>query len=224
MSDNRLLLEARGIGRRARDGEAWLLEDVSLAIGPGDRLGISGPSGSGKTLLMRALALLDPLDAGEVLWRGETIRAEAVPRFRRSVVYLHQRPAMFEGTVRDNLRRPFDLRIHQDLRFDPERAERILESLGRGAAFLEKSAQELSGGEAQVVALARALELDPDVLLLDEATSAMDPGTTRSAEEAVAAWQRGGARAYAWVAHDEEQVARVTERGLRLRHGRLEEG
>ena len=65
---------------------------------------MTGPSGGGKTLLLRALARLDPLDRGEVRYRGHGVHHDAVPRYRADVIYLHQRAALIEDTVEAALR------------------------------------------------------------------------------------------------------------------------
>jgi putative ABC transport system ATP-binding protein len=217
------LLDAQGLGRRKPGGDEWLLRDVSLTIRPGDRLAIAGPSAAGKTLLMRSLALLDRLDAGEVHWCGKTVAPAEVPDFRRQVIYLHQRPALFEGTVEDNLQRPFGLHVHRGRRFDREWIINRLRSVGRSPDFLQRPSSDLSGGEAQITALLRALQLAPGVLLLDEPTAALDPETAHAAEQLVAAWLgEDAARATVWVSHNAEQARRVADRTLRLVAGRFE--
>ena len=70
------LIEMTGIGRRDPKTEAWLIRDVSFAVNSGDRLGILGPSGAGKTVLLRALAMLDPLDSGAIHWKGQASGAK----------------------------------------------------------------------------------------------------------------------------------------------------
>src|SRR5687768_506301 len=100
------MLQAVELTRRAAAG-AILLNGISLSIEPGERFAIVGPTGSGKTLLLRALSLLDAVDSGEVRFEGRTIPDAEVPAFRRRVVYLHQRPALIEGTVDDNLKLPW---------------------------------------------------------------------------------------------------------------------
>jgi putative ABC transport system ATP-binding protein len=199
------------------------LEDISLTLDPGERLAIRGPSGSGKTLLLRALALLDPLDAGGVVWSGKPLRGDAIPDYRRHVIYLHQRPALFEGTVETSLREPFALRVHRSRAFDRGRVLQLLEDLGRDASFLDQAPRDLSGGEAQLVALLRAIQLEPSVLLLDEPTAALDPRSAQAVERLVDRWLAEAAdrRALIWVSHDAAQGARMTHRSLIMNAGRI---
>lgn len=216
------LLEARRLGRRPAD--AWLLKDVSLSIAAGQRVALVGPSGSGKSLLLRSLALLDPIEEGEILWRGRSVADGEAPAFRSRVIYLHQRPALAEGSVEENLRQVFELRVHRGRRYDRDRVVERLQSLGRGESFLKKNAAELSGGEAQLTALLRAIQLEPTVLLLDEPTAALDAEAARLIEDLVAAWLAGDRqqRAYVWVTHESEQARRVGETVLGIRDGVLE--
>jgi putative ABC transport system ATP-binding protein len=222
MSVDHPLLEARRLARRHPDGRRWLLDDVSLAIHPGQRIALAGPSGAGKTLLLRALAMLDPTEAGEIHWRGRRVERGAIPCFRSQAMYLHQRAALIESTVELALERPFSLHVHRHRRFDADRAVTFLERLGRDGSFLEKQARELSGGEIQLVALARALQLEPCVLLLDEPTAALDPATSRAVEDLIDEWVRESSdRAVVWVSHDAEQSQRVGRIHFRMDAGRL---
>ncbi|WP_431819375.1 ABC transporter ATP-binding protein [Burkholderia sp. F1] len=205
------LIDARGVTRRDAKSGKTLLAPTDFSLPAGMRVAVTGPSGSGKSVLLRALALLDPLDGGRVLWRGKPIRRSAIPRYRRSVAYLRQRPAQTDGTVESQLRYPYSLAVYRDVAFDRARAEQLAARAGRGADFLDKRASELSGGEAQIAALLRVLQLDPDVLLLDEPTSALDPDSTRAIEALVGAWFDAApdARAYMWISHDPAQAARI---------------
>ena len=217
------LLEAQDLGRFIPGTQQWLLRDVSITVRGGERLSIVGPTGSGKTLLLRSLALLDPVAAGQILWRGQPIRARSVPDFRRQVMYLHQRPALIEGTVEDNLRLPFTFGVHAHESFDLERVLSMLETVSRGAEFLPLNWLDLSGGEAQIVALVRVLQLNPTVLLLDEPTASLDAATANNIEQLITCWykQTDGQRATVWVTHDREQSTRVATRVLRMNSGRL---
>jgi putative ABC transport system ATP-binding protein len=218
------LLKACGLGRRTPGSEYWLLRGVCIAVRPGDRLALTGPSGSGKTMLLRALALLDPHDEGSIEWDGTLLSGEGIPAYRKQVVYLHQRPALFQGTVEDNLKHPFTLKAHRMKRFDRARVVDILGTLMRDETFLEKSSRDLSGGEAQIVALIRCLQLDPAMLLLDEPTASLDNATAKAAEELLYRWQleASGVRSFIWVSHDLEQARRMSSRRLQMYLGRIQ--
>lgn len=224
MSEDNLLLRGRGIGRRAPNSDRWLLRDISIDICSGERLAVVGPSGSGKSLLLRALALLDGIDAGEIELRLQHPASRGVPNHRRDVVYLHQRPALFEGTVESNLQKPFSLKIHRNRSYDRDRVLELLRAVGRDDSFLRKTNEQLSGGEAQITALIRAIQLEPAVLLLDEPTAALDQETAAAAERLVNAWLKHGqhARAMVLVSHDLSQAERMSDRVLEIRDGRLE--
>jgi putative ABC transport system ATP-binding protein len=223
MANPAALLEARQIGRLHPDRQRWLLDDISLVIYPGDRLAIAGPSGAGKTLLLRALALLDPLDRGQITWKSQPVRHDRVPRLRCKAIYLHQRPALWDDTVETALRFPFSLRVHRGKRFDRDRAVAQLARLGRDATFLTQRVANLSGGETQIAALVRALQLEPAILLLDEPISALDPQTAQAVEGLLLDWVSDAAseRAWVWVTHDAAQADRVAQRTVRVRAGRL---
>ncbi|RQS64927.1 ATP-binding cassette domain-containing protein [Burkholderia sp. Bp8963] len=217
------LIDARGMTRRDASSGRILLAPTDFSLPAGARIAITGPSGSGKSMLLRALALLDPLDGGHVLWRGKPIRRSAIPRYRRSIAYVRQRPAQMDGTVESQLRYPYTLAVYRDLTFDRARAEQFAARAGRGADFLDRRSSELSGGEAQIAALLRVLQLDPDVLLLDEPTSALDPESTRAIETLVGAWFDASpdARACMWISHDPAQAARISTSRMTMQAGVL---
>lgn len=219
------LLELRDGGRRV-PGEAgadrWLWRHADLRLPPGELLVVAGPTGSGKSLLLRALASLDALDEGEVRAEGRPTGSWPVTRLRHRVTYLHQSPALFPGSVEDNLREPFGWEEHGDREYRREEAIRLLSPLERGETFLGKDASDLSGGERQIVAVVRAMLLEPRVLLLDEPTAALDPASTTTVEELVKQWVTGE-RSAVWVTHDREQARRIGDRRLLLREGRLRE-
>jgi putative ABC transport system ATP-binding protein len=216
------LLQALDLARRHPAGNSWLLERVSMEIRAGDRAVVSGPSGSGKTLLLRAAAMLDPIDSGSLLWQGRPVAREEVPRFRAAVVYCHQRPAMLADTVEEALRRPFALKVHRAKKFDRPWILERLARLGKPDAFLEQPVANLSGGEMQIVALLRALQLEPQILLLDEPTAALDPKTATEVEELVIDWTERSPdqRALVWVSHDVAQGNRVATRKIQMENGR----
>jgi putative ABC transport system ATP-binding protein len=223
MPEDPALLELRHISRRHPDGRQWLLHEISLVVRPGERVALVGPSGSGKTLLLRAMVLLDPLDQGEVLWRGGKLGAENIPRFRRQASYLQQRPSLRAESVEAALRQPYALKVYQDRGFDRQRALELLDSLGRSAEFLDKQPRDLSGGERQIAALVRVLQLESTLLLLDEPTAALDANTAAAAEQMLRRWSEGAPeRALVWVTHDLAQARRVAERMLVMEDGEIQ--
>jgi putative ABC transport system ATP-binding protein len=222
MSSNSPIFEAKSLGRRHPDGRSWLLEDVTFQIEPGARIALSGPSGAGKTLLLRASARLDPIDKGEIVYRGHHITHDGIPHFRAEVIYLHQRPALMEATVEAALRRPVALKVHRQRQFDHDRAAKYLAALGRDQGFLDKKVADLSGGEIQITALVRALLLDPSILLLDEPTAALDGPTAVAVEQLVINWlDEHTDRAMVWVSHNEAQSRRVGQTAIHMQAGRL---
>ena len=219
------ILEAVGLARHHPDGRRWLLENVSLGVRAGTTVALTGVSGAGKTLLLRAMAMLDPVDSGEVRFHGDTLRRDAVPEFRRRVIYLHQRPVMLSETVAEALERPFSLAAHRHRRFDRDRVVLMLQQWGRDASFLETRTADLSGGESQLVALARAMQLEPAVLLLDEPTAALHPRAAQAVEQYLRQWlaESPGDRAIVWVGHDATQITRIADRVFSMDAGRLAE-
>lgn len=199
-------------------------DGLALAINAGDHIALQGPSGTGKSVLLRTLALLDAPLRGEVRYRGAPIAPAAVPRYRRSVAYLPQRPTLSGDTVRDALQWPYTFAAHRDHRYDEAAALALTEQAGKPEAFLDSPTSTLSGGESQVAALIRALLLDPEVLLLDEPTAALDPHSASVIEALVAQWANANVahpgivpnatpdrppRAYVWISHDPAQAARI---------------
>ncbi|MBN2578357.1 MAG: ATP-binding cassette domain-containing protein [Pirellulales bacterium] len=219
------LLVARGLSRRHPRQDQWLLENVSLRLAAGECVAVAGATGAGKTLLLRALALLDPIETGEIFFLGRPAGAADVPAYRRAVTYLHQRPCLMAETVEAALRRPWGLTIHRQRPFPREEALALLGRLGRGETFLDQRGANLSGGEMQITALLRALLLSPRVLLLDEPTAALDPQTTATVESLLRNWRAEvpEERAILWVSHDAAQAERVADRLVHMDNGSIQE-
>lgn len=167
--------------------------------------------------------MLDPCHVGQILWQGKQVSDAQVPRFRSQCIYLHQRAAMLEGSVEENLKLPYQLANHRSLQYDPEFIVDWLKQVGRDEEFLRRSSDDLSGGECQMVALLRAIQLNPQVLLLDEPTSAVDSGTESIIEELIDRWFRAESdRAFVWVTHDRAQASRMGDRQIIMEAGALQ--
>jgi ABC-type iron transport system FetAB ATPase subunit len=211
------VLEARELvvlreGRRILDG-------ASIRVRPGEAVAIQGPSGSGKSTLVRALATLIEPDAGTVLLDGQDAREIAPTWFRTRVAFLAQQPAMFAGTVRDNVGAGPALHGQS---LDDHQAQELILAVGLDQSILPREARTLSGGEKQRVALARALANSPKVLLLDEPTAALDPD---AGERVVALVRALSARGLSlvMVTHVEAHARALGGTRYRCERGRLAE-
>lgn len=205
------LFELDGVGLHVDDHD--ILADLSFAV-PDDGITVLlGPSGSGKTTVLRLLNRLDVPTAGEVRFRGEPLDGLDPLALRRRVGMVFQRPALFPGCVRDNLL------VARPDGHDDELAG-YLRSAGLDPGLMDRVADNLSGGEAQRLCLARTLATDPEVLLMDEPTSSLDPEHRRRLEGTARELAAAGTR-MVWVTHDLDQAERLGDHRLVLVDGRL---
>lgn len=210
-----LLLHARGLQCSVAGRTIW--HDVNLTLHAGERWVIRGPSGSGKTLLLRALAHLTALESGQITTGPALPGLGDIPRYRASVLYLAQRPALPEGSVQAALQAPYRLQVRRGRQFPADKLHAHLATLQLAPTFLDQATRGLSGGESQIVALLRALLVEPTVLLLDEPTASLDAQRTEIVETLVAQWlAQDPTRAYLWTSHDERQQQRVGDHILSL--------
>jgi len=199
---------------------AAILHDISLEIPSGSITAVIGPSGSGKSSLLRCLNRLWEPPPGSIFIDGGDITAMDVLLLRRRVGMLFQTPALFEGTVANNIAYGPGL---QGRRLASQEVAELLQMAGLDAGLAEKPVDQLSGGQAQRVSLARTLANQPDVLLLDEPTSALDPAATRKIESTIRNLRDTLNLTVLWVSHAFEQVARTADRITLLVDGRVAE-
>ena len=186
---------------------------MTATVAPDGVTAIVGPSGSGKSTLLRLCNRLEVPTSGRVLFRGEDVADLDPLALRRRVGMVFQRPTLFGGTVRDNL-----------LVAAPGAPEALLaaalERCALPATFLDRTGDDLSGGEAQRACLARTLITDPEVLLMDEPTSSLDHDATLALERL--ACDEAAARVpVLWVTHDRSQVGRIADHVLTVERGRV---
>ncbi|UTV29367.1 ABC transporter ATP-binding protein [Photobacterium atrarenae] len=143
---------------------------------PGQHLAICGPSGCGKTSLLLVLAGLQPAAHGQFAWQGQTVDVAALRWWRRQFCYLPQLPVMGAADIAGVLRLPWQLHAMSGSPPDNARCRTALERVGLAHA-LDRHVENLSGGEKQRLAIARALLMARPLWLLDEPTSALDPGS-----------------------------------------------
>jgi putative ABC transport system ATP-binding protein len=192
---------------------ARILDGVSVVLACEGITVVAGPSGSGKSTLLRLCNRLEVPTSGEIRLDGEPIAAMDPTRLRRRVGMVFQRPVVFGGTVRDNLR-------VADPEVTDDGARAVLARCGLGGDLLDRRADDLSGGEAQRMCLARTLLTEPEVVLMDEATSALDVDARRTVE-ALARRLADEGIPVLWVTHDLDQAERLADRLVVLVAGRV---
>ena len=218
-----MTLHAEGVTHGYENGAVF--EDVSLTAASGDVVAVIGPSGVGKTTLLRLLALFESPRDGDVTVGGTDawgLDEESRLALRRRVGVVFQEASLFDASVARNVeyglrvRRSWRERVRDELRSlagtaaHPDAVTDALDLVGMADQAIQHT-NDLSGGEAQRVAFARALAYDPDYLLLDEPTSDLDPRNTAVIEDAVtAAADRGIGVVVA--THDMHQAERVADR------------
>ena len=214
----RAILEASGL--RVERGGVAVLDIPSFRLEEGELASLIGPNGCGKTTLLLSLMCLLPRISGQVLWRGTEIATgrDAIACRRRMAMVL-QEPLLFQATVYENV--ASGLRIRRL----PRREERrkvmaYLERFGL-AAFAQRSARKLSGGEARRVSIARALAVEPEVVFLDEPFANLDPPTRQAITEDLERTIRETGAAAILVTHDQSEALRMSDRIVVMHRGAI---
>ncbi|HXZ29544.1 MAG TPA: ABC transporter ATP-binding protein [Dehalococcoidia bacterium] len=202
-------------------GERKVLQDLNLSIGKGEVFALIGPTGAGKTTLLRIVDLLEVPGAGEIYFDGKCIPRSGKQRLeiRRRMSFIHQKPQVFNLSVYDNVACGLRWRGEKKSRI-AEKVDHILEMVGL-EGHRNRNARTLSGGEAQRVALARSLVLEPEVLLLDEPTANLDPISTAKIEQLISYIGRQRNTTMVMATHDMPQGQQLADRIGVLLAGRL---
>lgn len=152
-----------------------ILEEASLTFDSASYTLVRGPSGSGKSTLLRLLCRLEEVQAGDILFNGESVKDIAPADFRRKVAYVQQMPTLLPMSIRENLLLPFTFKSNAVLDQPAnETLEGYLDSFLISGVTLGSEATNLSVGQAQRICLIRSLLLEPEVMLLDEPTASLD--------------------------------------------------
>jgi tungstate transport system ATP-binding protein len=202
------------------DGVDVLAVDA-LDVRDGEVLAVIGPNGSGKSTLLRVLGLLERPASGEVCVRGRAVDARGALAERRQMAVVFQQPLLADMTAGENVALGLRFRGVPAAGHGP-RVARWLARLGV-SGLAERRARTLSGGEAQRIALARALVLEPAVLLLDEPFAALDEPTRASLIADLGAILRADRVTTVIVTHDRGEAAALADRVAVLLAGRLQQ-
>ncbi|GAA2825461.1 peptide/nickel transport system ATP-binding protein [Aminobacter aminovorans] len=225
------LLRVEGLSKRYRRGdrEFAALDGVSFEIAPGETLALVGPSGSGKSTVARILLRLVEPDAGSIRFNGEELlglRGAALRATRTKLQMVFQDP-LAAFNPRATVARLIDdpLRIHGIVgRADrPKAIAALLERVGLAAELAGRRVHEISGGQRQRLAIARALSTRPALIVLDEAVSALDVLVRADILGLLAELQRDEGVAYLFISHDLGTVRAMARRIAIMDGGRIVE-
>lgn len=219
------LLELRGVTKEfeAAGGRLQILKGIDLALAPGETVAIQGPSGSGKSTLLGIMAGLERPTSGSLLYEGVSLSDWSEDRLsewrRHSVGFVFQNFRLVESlTALENVLLPLEIQ-GVDAQTARRRAEAVLEEIGLPERA-DHFPHQLSGGEQQRIAIARAYAHSPKILFADEPTGSVDRDTAESVIDCLLAARARAGTTLVLVTHDPTLAARMS-RTLKLERGRF---
>lgn len=221
-TDSSTLLQLTQVSLKAPVGLQYLLKNISFDVFKGDRIAIVGPSGAGKTSLLRLINRLNEASEGSIYIENRDIKKIPIIQLRQQVTLLLQEPKLLGMTVREAIAYPLALR-----KLSPTAIEQRIadwrEKLHLPEEWLSRTEVELSAGQRQLVAIARALVIEPKILLLDEPTSALDAGRASHLLRVLSQLAEQQNTAILMVNHQLDMAAQFCSRIIQLQDGQLVE-
>jgi len=204
--------------RYGTDGFALSIPEMDIEAGAS--IGLVGPNGGGKSTLLKLLAFLETPQKGTIFFQGKKVSGAGDPSVMRSVTILLQEPYLLQATVFENV--AYGLRIRGEKEGVREKVADVLERVGLPyGEFGHRKWHQLSGGEAQRVALASRLILKPLALLLDEPTASVDPYSAYRIREAIVDVWKTFKTTLLVASHDEEWLNGSVDRIYKVHDGKI---
>lgn len=195
------ILEIKDLFYKVKDKE--ILKNINLEIEAGQYITFIGPSGSGKSTLMRIIASMITATSGEIIFDGESLSSYDPTTYRQRVSYAFQQPTLFGKTVKDNLEFPFLVRGEE---FDSKKTISALEMVNLDESYIDKSVNDISGGEKQRIALLRNLLFRPEILITDEVTTGLDTENKEIVHKMLTRFNEEENMTILRVTHDESEI------------------
>ena len=217
------ILDVQNITKQYETGKT-ILDELSLQVHEGEVLVVVGPSGCGKSTLLRTMNGLEPIQGGEIQFKGETVdgKSASITQLRQKIGMVFQSYELFPHlTILENIITAPVMVQKRDKAEAVKEAEQLLERVG----LLEKKdvyPRQLSGGQKQRVAIVRALAMHPEVLLFDEVTAALDPEMVREVLDVILELARQG-RTMVIVTHEMAFAKAVADRVIFMDQGKIVE-
>jgi D-methionine transport system ATP-binding protein len=212
-------LRLEQVSLSASVGSHYLLKHISFEVFRGDRVAIVGPSGAGKTSLLRLLNRLSEPTAGSIYLENQDYRQIPVIQLRQQVTLVPQESKLLGMTVQEALAYPLVLRSLPRSQIQ-QRLSHWIEQLHIPTEWLGRTEVQLSVGQRQLVAIARALVIQPKILLLDEPTSALDAGRASRLLQVLTS-ATSSQTTILMVNHQLELAQLFATQVLHLQHGQL---
>ena len=208
------IFEVKNLSYQVADTK--ILKDINLQIEKGKCITVIGPSGSGKSTLMRILASMISATSGEVLFNNKNTETYEPTQYRQRVSYAFQQPTLFGKTVKDNLMFPFEVRNQE---FDESKVIDYLKMVNLDESYINKSVNDVSGGEKQRIALIRNLIFPPEVLITDEVTAGLDTENKAIVHNMIQEFNQRGLTILR-VTHDESEIEHA-ESTITIKNGEI---
>ena len=226
-----ILIELRGVSKSYRAGGGYgtthrVLYDSTIMINTGESVGLTGVSGSGKSTVGRVLAGLESPDQGSVWYCGKNIHSREYPcwkLFRRSVQMLFQDPGgAFHPmrTIESSLKQVLNL-YNCPVQDQHDVIHDVIFRVGIHPEVLTRYPDQISGGQAQRVALARILLVHPRLIILDEPTSGLDISVQARILHLLKEVQKSSGVSYLLISHDPEVIRFMTDRSYAMKEGTI---
>lgn len=216
------MIEIKNLSKRF--GPLVVLERVNFIVRDASLVVILGPSGTGKTVLLKSIIGLLPVDEGEVIFEGKSVQSatrQTVYEIRKKVGYVFQGTALFDSmNIRGNIGLPIFEHTSLSSKAIGERVTQVLaivDMVKKGHLY----PQELSGGMKRLVAIARALALDPKYLFYDEPTTGLDPIMTDRVVQLIIDLKKKYGKSGIVVTHDLETAKAVGDEIYMLKRGQI---
>jgi len=212
-----LSLEVAGIAK-SYNGQS-VLWGCSWLFHPGRTYALEGPNGSGKSTFLRLAALLEPPDAGSVIYAENGVALPHDLHLRRRITLLLPKIGVFNTTVFNNVAYGLKIRGRRSQEIEA-RVKDVLATVGLDHKS-RQNALDLSSGETKRLGLARALVIEPEVFWLDEPTANLDPQNTEIIEQIILKMKVGGKSTIIVVTHDPAQAQRLGDHLLVMENGQI---